>query len=503
MRPTHLIAAVALALSATVLPAVSTSAAGDRPSVAGRAAAGDRALRHADAVLDGVGRGQDATLALRDLAQALPSLGPAEHRRATAMLARPTSPHDQFGDSYRAPAKRACSRHICMHWVTRTSDAPRSRAWVRRTMDVMKQVWAREVGAMTYRRPLRDGQRGGDGRLDVYLKDVGAQGLFGYCATERRSRTSMWKASGYCVLDDDFARSQFHAPPTVSLKATAAHEFFHEVQFAYDFNEDAWWMEATATWMEEQVFDGANDNRRYIPFGQIGEPNTPLDEFQGAGAAQYGNWPFFEYLSRHFGREIVRRAWQDAAAVGDARGLYSIQAIEAALPTGTTLPDVFRDYAAANTVPPAFYPEGDHWQPAPPAQTQVVTRANPEKAGGFRRVDHLTSRDVRVVPGRGLADPDSQLEVTVDGPVRRTSPGASLVIEMANGDVTRSPVVLNGQGVGTLTVGFDNVNVQRATLVLANASTRFNCRKGTPYSCRGIAVDDDQAFSYTFKALPG
>ena len=503
MRPTQLIAAVTLALSATALPAVSTSAAGDPPTVSGREAAGDRALRHADAVLDGLGHGQDATLALRDLAQALPSLGPAERRQATAMLARPTDPHDQFGDSYRAPAKRACSPNICMHWVTRTSDAPPSRAWVSRTMDVMKQVWAREVGAMNYRRPLRDGHRGGDGRLDVYLKDVGAQGLFGYCATERRSQISKWKASGYCVLDDDFARSQFHAPPTVSLKATAAHEFFHEVQFALDFSEDAWWMEATATWMEEQVFDGANDNRRYIPFGQIGVPNTPLDEFQDVGSAQYGNWPFFEHLSRHFGREIVRSAWQGAAAAGDDRGLYSLQAIEAALPTGTTLPEVFRDYAAANTEPSAFYPEGDHWDPAPPAQKQVVTKADPEKGGRFAKIDHLTSRAARVVPGSGLADPASQLEVTVDGPGSRTSPGASLVIRMANGDVNRQAIVLNGKGVGTLTVGFDNVDVERATLVLANASTRFDCRNGTPYSCRGIPLDDNEAFSYTFKALPG
>jgi hypothetical protein len=503
MRPAHLAAAAALVLSATVLPLVSTPAAGDPPTGSGREAAGDRALRHADAVLEGVGRGQDATLALRDLAQALPSLGPAERRQARAMLARPTDRRDHFGDTYRAPAKRACSPNICMHWVSRTSDAPPSRAWVSTTMDVMKQVWAREIGAMNYRRPLRDGHRGGDGRLDVYLKDVGGQGLFGYCATERRSRTSKWKASGYCVLDDDFARAQFGAPPRVSLKATAAHEFFHEVQFAYDFAEDAWWMEATATWMEEQVFDGANDNRRYIPFGQIGVPNTPLDEFQDIGSAQYGNWPFFEYLSRHFGDEIVRIAWQRAAADGAARGEYSIQAIERALPTGTTLPEVFRDYAAANTDPSAFYPEGDHWDPAPPARNHEVSRANPEAGSAFGKIDHLTSRSVRVVPGRGLADPASQLEVTVNGPAGPTSPVASIVIRMTNGEVKRRAITLDALGEGSRRVGFDSVNVRRATIILANASSRFDCRHGTVYSCRGIARDDAQPFTYTVTALPG
>ncbi|MFL6002888.1 MAG: MXAN_6640 family putative metalloprotease [Nocardioides sp.] len=491
MRPAHVIATVALALAATVLPAVSTSAAGDRHTVSGREAAGDRALRHADAVLEGVGRGQDATLALRDLAQALPSLGPAERRQARAMLARPTDPHDHFGDSYRVPAKRACSPNICMHWVSRTSDAPPNRAWVSTTMDVMKQVWAREIGAMNYRRPLRDGRRGGDGRLDVYLKDVGGQGLFGYCATERRSRTSKWKASGYCVLDDDFARSQFGAPPRVSLKATAAHEFFHEVQFAYDFAEDAWWMEATATWMEEQVFDGANDNRRYIPFGQIGEPNTPLDEFQDVGSAQYGNWPFFDYVSRHFGREVVRSAWQGAAAAGDDRGSYSIEAIKAALPV--PLPQVFGRYAAANTQPSEFYPEGSHWKPAPPARTAVLTSRSRPQVATFRSVDHLASRSVLVVPGDGLGDPGTQLDVSVDGPVLKRSPVASVVVRDVDGNVTIERIPLDLRGDGSTTIPFD----RSARVTLANASTRFRCRQGTPYSCRGIARDDAQSFTYT------
>jgi hypothetical protein len=495
MRPAHVVAVAALVLSATVLPAVSTSAAGDPPTVSGREAAGDRALRRADAVLDGVGRGQDATLALRDLAQALPSLGPAERRQARAMLARPTDPRDQFGDSYRVPAKRACSPDICMHWVSRTSDAPPNRAWVSTTMDVMKQVWAREIGAMNYRRPLGDGRRGGDGRLDVYLKDVGGQGLFGYCATERRSRTSKWKASGYCVLDDDFARSQFGAPPRVSLKATAAHEFFHEVQFAYDFAEDAWWMEATATWMEEQVFDGANDNRRYIPFGQVGVPNTPLDEFQDIGSAQYGNWPFFEYLSRHFGDEIVRSAWQGAAAVGDDRGSYSIEAIKAALPVGSPLPDAFRDYTAANTDPSAFYNEGDHWTPAPPARKHELTNAVREDAGSFH-IDHLASKSVRVVPGPGLGDPGTQLDVSVDGPASTRSPGAIVVVHHDDGRMTLEPIVLDTRGEGSITIPFD----RRVTVTLANASVRYACWRGTAYSCRGNARDDGQAFTYALRA---
>ena len=310
MRRTHVIAVLALALSATVLPAVSTaastSAGGHRAHAVGRAAAADRALRRADAVLDGVdGAEQDVTLALRDLVRALPSLDAAERERARALLARPTSRTDPFGDYYRAPSKRTCSTNVCVHWVSRTSDAPPSRAWVTRTMDVMKESWGHEVGRMGYSPPVPDGNQGGDDKLDVYLKDVGANGIFGYCAPERRTQASKWKASGYCVLDDDFASAQFDQKPVLSLKATAAHEFFHEIQFAYDFAEDAWFMEATATWMEERVFDDVNDNRRYLDSGQLAFPGRPLDIFEDFGSAQYGNWVFFEYLSHRFGDTVV------------------------------------------------------------------------------------------------------------------------------------------------------------------------------------------------------
>ena len=92
-----------------------------------------------------------------------------------------------------------------------------------------------------------------------------------------------WLASGYCVLDNDFAEAQYGAPPMHSLRVTAAHEFFHAVQFAYDYGEDPWLMEATATWMEERVADDVNDNRQYLPYGQVGAPGRAARPVQPAG----------------------------------------------------------------------------------------------------------------------------------------------------------------------------------------------------------------------------
>ena len=501
MRRTHLIGVLALTLSAFSLPAAATSASSDghRPSAVGREASADRALRRADEVLDGVtGAGQDATLALRDLARSLPSLDPAERDRARALLARPTSPNDYYGDSYRAPSKRTCSTDICVHWVSRTSDAPPSRAWVTRTMDVMKRAWAREVDGLGYRRPVRDGKRGGNDRLDVYLKDVGANGLFGYCAPERTTLASRWRASGYCVLDDDFARSQFGQRPILSLKATAAHEFFHAIQFGYDYAEDGWFMEATATWMEERVYDEVNDNRRYLRFSQLGSPGKPLDVFEDFGGAQYGNWVFFEYLSHRFDNNVVRSAWEEAQADGDNRGLFSIRAIEEVL--GDGFPAIFGDYASANTGPGLaypegdVYPEGDLWPAATVARDLVLPDAD-RMAQGALAVDHLASKNVRIRPGTRV-DTGWKLRVTVDGPPAGTSPVATVVVRMLDDSVQRTTVPFGATGVE---VPFD---VRRVTVTVANASTRYTCRRGTPYSCSGIPSDDGQTFDYRLTALP-
>jgi hypothetical protein len=45
-------------------------------------------------------------------------------------------------------------------------------------------------------------------------------------------------------------------------------------------------------------------------------------------------------------------------------------------------------------------------------------------------------------------------------------------------------------------------DVRRVTVTVANASTRYTCRRGTPYSCSGIPSDDGQTFDYRLTALP-
>jgi hypothetical protein len=500
--------AVALTMSLTVLSAVG-AAADARPSVVDPlsgvtgTAAGDGALTRARAVLEGTAEAgasgdQAPTLALRDLFVALPRLDPDERQQAHGLLARPTDgADDKYDDGYTVEAKRDCSRRICVHWVDRTKDAA-ARRWVDRTMTVMRDVWAQEVRRLGYRRPVNDHKRGGNKKFDVYLKDVGSEGFYGYCVPERRKPGHRWQASGYCVLDNDFTKSQFDGRPGTNLRVTAAHEFFHAIQFAYDYAEDGWLLESTATWVEERVADDVDDNRQYLAYGQVRKPHQPLDRYRQSGFGSYGNWAFFEYLSQRYGAGIVRRVWSNAT--GKPRN-YSTRAVRRALPDGTTFAEVFRAYAAANVVPRRSYAEGAAWPAAPMARKHTLT-GTAVSATGSVRVDHMASKNVAVRPARSMRNPDWRLRISVDGPSAAASPAAYLLVHRTSGAVKRRPVTLDADGRGRVEVRFGARSVKRVTLTLANASTRFDCwHERLVYSCQGKPLVDDRTFAYRVRAI--
>ena len=309
---------------------------------------------------------------MRDLFVARPRLGPFDSLMASAILARPTDgDQDPGGDGYRGPTRKACGQRICVHYAVRGADAPPSRRWALRTLRTLGKVWDHEVDVLRYRRPPADGRRGGDSRFDVYLAELGDRGLFGYCTPERRVRGERFAASSYCVLDDDFSRRQFGEPPGDSLRVTAAHEFFHAIQFGYDFREDPWLLESTATWIEETFADKVDDNRRYLRFGTVRRPGVPLDDFSNDRYAHYGNWAWWEYLTDRYGDGLVRAVWNRADTVGDAPDLSSIDALEAVLDRHAGLARTLTSYAVANLSPADTYPEGSRW---PTAQ---VSRATP------------------------------------------------------------------------------------------------------------------------------
>jgi hypothetical protein len=362
----------------------------------------------------------------------------------------------------------------------------------------MDSVWTSEVDGLGYRAPLSDGLRGGSPQFDVYLKDLGGQ-LYGFCAAE--SRGPKRTAVGYCVLDNDFSPAQFPTgTPDGNLRVTAAHEFFHAIQYAYDYDEDGWMMESTATWMEERVASDVDDNRQYLPYSQLYTPYVPLDVFNPRGFQQYGNWIFWEYLSSRFGPSVVSKAWHQAGSLGGDGKKYSLQALKKVLKHQGGLTKVYAQFAAGNLVPAATYPEGVAY-PGPKAKRTKVLTKNRRAKRYATRVHHLSSVSFRFVPGRGLGGKKWKLRLGINGPVKRTAPAAHVIVQYKDGRVKRKFVKLNRRGDRRVKVAFSGRKVAAVSVTLVNASTRLKCGRKTVLACQGVPLDDKLRFAVNARVV--
>ncbi len=473
---------------------------------------------------------EEATFLLRDLALTKTGLSGQARRQARSLLARPTDGSaDPLALGYRtSEAPPVCSTNLCIHYVTSTSDAPdptdNNGNGVPDYVDAAKnvfqnEVWATEIGAYGYRPPKSDSSspnNGGNGKIDIYLADVGADGLYGLCTSDDPNLENpsypYFDASAYCVVDDDFAADQYGGTATGirALQVTAAHEFFHAIQFAYDISEDVWFMENTATWVEDEVYDDINDNYQYLLASALSNPAKPLD--YGADFFQYGNWIFFRFLSEHFGSSsvhdpsIVRQAWEQADSAPGGPDRYSLEAVRKAIGSrGESIADVFAHFGAANFKPQSFYEEGTSYAgvvgPPPVSGSFVLGSSSTNTGTVTKRLDHLSNRFFELKPGSGVSD-GARLRVVVDGPRASTAPRATLVVVKTSGTV-RKNLVLDAAGDGRTSVSFSKASVKKVVLVLTNASTRYNCwvNADSPFSCRGFSRDDGRTFSFIARLL--
>ncbi|MEZ0578124.1 MXAN_6640 family putative metalloprotease [Nocardioides sp. MH1] len=519
---------LALLLCSTLLAAPTAHAAADPQRTdprhtAHRAARAEAALDKVTSLLDdgldstlGTDSGE-LTLALRDLALLRSALPPAQQREASTYLSRPTANPNRCPDASCYTTKsvrRMCSKTVCVHYVTKADDAvngvPRRNRdgdhrpdYVEKVLATMTRVHQRYVDA-GYRRPMSDGTRGGDGRSDIYLAQIGNQGLYGYCTTDASSLPRHGATWAYCVLDNDYSHREFpRHTSTQNMQVTAAHEYFHAVQFGYDIGADAWFMEATATWAEDEVFDAVNDNTGYLPYGPMGKPGLPLDTFRGG--YWYGAWIFFRHLTEHFPQAqaglpiLVRTMWRNAdAATATAPALYATAAIEAALADkGTDLRTQLLRMAADNLHPRRWYDEGRLYPATRLNGSTTLSPTQPRKALGFAE-DHLTSASYRFEPSH--TGPRWHLSLSLDlAPVERGS--AALVrVLLETGGVRTTVVELTDAGDYTGSFDFGAGAVKAVEVTVVNGSARYNCEVGTKWTCNGRPLDQDQHQSVVAEA---
>jgi len=327
--------------------------------------------------------------------------------------ARPTDHPDPNRNAYsvpEAPRSPACTRHFCVHWVSEGIDAPSLADanddgipdFVTRVQEVAEHVHSIENDKLGWREPKSDGRKGGGrGKTDIYLDQIGGA-LFGYAAPDRGQSTKAHRLPrrlhGYLVLDNNYDPHEFPGTtPGKDLKVTLAHEYNHILQFGYDAYQDAWFAESSAVWMEDQVYNGINDYLRYVR-RWVKRFDTPLT---ANSIKEYGSTVWNKWLSRHYGRAIIRKAW--ARAIHTKPGGFSVSAYNSAIEAAGSS-NFSRDFARfARDLPEwrtdTVFPEGDAYpdvsrQGSLPVNGQVLDRS----------LNHTTFQLLRVHAhgGRGI-----------------------------------------------------------------------------------------------------
>ncbi len=151
------------------------------------------------------------------------------------------------------------------------------------------------------------------------------------------------------VLQNDYSYSGFPSPPLESLQATVAHEFNHALQYGYGAlrgsnTPDTVFVEGGATWMEDEVFDAANDNYYYL-WPQF---TTCMGEYT---AFPYSYWITFRGLTEPYSTGVAdggEQVLQDFWELTSQNASSNLSALNAALGNkGTSLADAYHAAAIA------------------------------------------------------------------------------------------------------------------------------------------------------------
>lgn len=445
--------------------------------------------------------GKELTLALRDLALSRGDLPSDKRDDAARLLARPTDPTAECRTEdlacYGAVADKVrCNTAVCVHWVSSGRHAATS-AYVDTVLATMRHVATTYVNA-GYRTPVSDGGVDGTTLPDIYLGNLGDQGVYGYCTTDEEIAGHV-PAPAYCVLDNNYA--EFGIAPRSALQVTAAHEYFHAIQFAYDVNEDGWIMEATASWVEDEIYDGINDNRAYLPYGPLGRPGQSLDAF--TQLEPYGTWIFFRYLSESFPASagglptIVRSIWDRLASGGTGNdNVYSLQGLQAELAArGTSLSNRLAFFAGWNRRPHR-YEEGSAYRAAPLRRTYTMSPAHNAQAVSFG-LNRLATATYRFTRTKGLVR--DHLTLRFDLNSRAVGGAAVVAIKRKDRPLVVRLVPLNAEGRGSTVTAFGR-RTQWVEVTVVNGDARSRCWTGGDFTdtCQGSPVAT--SLRQTFKA---
>lgn len=165
-----------------------------------------------------------------------------------------------------------------------------------------------EVNYLGYPPPPTDGTEGGDGKYDIYVRNL----VYYYGQTTSETKVGATNWTSYIEVDNDFGTG-FYTHGIDAARVTAAHEFHHAIQIgnyallnsssAIRF-DDLFFYEITSTSMEEFVFNTINDYYAYMP----DYFRNPASSFPLNNGYNLTIWNIF--MKDIFDYDIIKRQWE-------------------------------------------------------------------------------------------------------------------------------------------------------------------------------------------------
>jgi hypothetical protein len=402
---------------------------------------------------------------IREIDEALPNLPPEIADEIRSLRARPVTMAYIDTEHYRIHYDTS-GTHKIKNWPDTTyRDAVAAAA---------ENSWVTGVTALGFRQPPSDAafpDNGGDGRYDIYVQAL--SGYYGYTQPEYYvDGTPQNDATSYVVIDNDYMGFGYPDPQD-PMKVTVAHEFNHACQFAHDVGESLWYMEATATWIEDVVYDSINDYLQYVQYF-LNYPYYALDANDGSGLRIYGACVWNHCLSEVYGDTVVVDIWYALES-----GTSTFSNIDLALAGyGSDLEQEVRRFSIWNFFTGSrndgnHYHEGGSWPLVPMQATYSAYPIVNGTPSASLKPDHLGCNYIRFTyPSSGW----DGLRVNYDGPSTLTTPNSADLNYARSGSPVGyeyGEIPLNGWGVGEVIV-YDWNQKTYVCLVASNLSTTAN-----------------------------
>ncbi len=180
---------------------------------------------------------------------------------------------------------------------------------------ICDHVYSVEVDSLGFPPPASDSGAGGGDEYDIYVESL-PTGEYGYTdwdpAKPVIERVNPTYAT-WTVIRNEFESTYTQGIP--AMEVTIAHEFNHGIQVGnYGlWQNDLWFYELTATWMEQVVYPGVKDYYQYLPtfFSELNQ--KAFNAYETADYAGYERCIFGIFVQNEYGSVVMKSVWQNMA----------------------------------------------------------------------------------------------------------------------------------------------------------------------------------------------